>query len=77
MFSKAGALRQLLKKNNLRPEEAVYIGDELRDIQAARSIGLPVIAVAWGFAHTADLEALRPAGVARKPADIPQIIKKL
>jgi phosphoglycolate phosphatase-like HAD superfamily hydrolase len=77
LFGKAGALRRLLKKHRLQPADAVYIGDELRDVQAAKSIKLPVIAVSWGFARTIDLEALRPTALAKAPADLPGIIKKL
>ncbi len=76
LFSKAGALRRLLMKYRLKRTGAVYIGDELRDVQAAQSIGLPVIAVSWGFAKTTDLEALKPTAVAKKPADLISIIKE-
>ncbi|MBX3670243.1 MAG: phosphoglycolate phosphatase [Rhodocyclaceae bacterium] len=31
------------------PEHCVYIGDDLRDIQAARAAGMASIAAAWGY----------------------------
>lgn len=30
-------------------EDAVYVGDDPRDVQAARAAGMPVIAAAWGY----------------------------
>ena len=33
----------------LAPEDCVYLGDDLRDIQAARSAGMPAVAVEWGY----------------------------
>jgi phosphoglycolate phosphatase len=75
LFGKAGALRRLLKKHRLQPATAVYIGDELRDVQAAQSIKLPIIAVSWGFARPNDLTAARPTAVAKAPAELTKVIK--
>ena len=33
----------------LAPRECVYLGDDLRDMQAARSAGMRAMAVAWGY----------------------------
>jgi phosphoglycolate phosphatase len=77
LFGKAGALRRLLKRHHLQPTEAMYIGDELRDVQAAQSINLPVIAVTWGFAQPADLSALQPTALTDSPNDLINIINGL
>jgi phosphoglycolate phosphatase len=76
-FNKTAALRRLLKAHKLELKNALYIGDELRDVQSAQALGLPVVAVTWGFARPADLEALQPTALAHRPADLAQIIKKL
>jgi 2-phosphoglycolate phosphatase len=34
---------------SLPPRDCVYLGDDLRDIQAARSAGMHAVAVAWGY----------------------------
>lgn len=39
------AARQLA----LEPGHCVYVGDDLRDIQAGRAAGMPVLAAAWGY----------------------------
>lgn len=54
IFGKDKSLNNLIKKNNFKKEEVVYVGDEVRDIDACRKIDLDIISVAWGF-NTADL----------------------
>lgn len=77
LFGKAPVLRRLLKEQNLEKEDAIYIGDEVRDVQAAQSVDLRVIAVIWGFARPADLKALRPTALANKPNDLFRILEEL
>jgi phosphoglycolate phosphatase len=36
---------------NLPPQACVYVGDDLRDIQAARAAGMRPVAVQWGYHH--------------------------
>lgn len=77
LFGKAPALRKLLKDQKIEKENALYIGDEIRDVQASKSIGLRVITVTWGFARPADLNALRPTASANEPADLIRILEEL
>jgi len=35
----------------LAPKDCLYLGDDLRDIQAARAAGMRPIAVDWGYHH--------------------------
>lgn len=55
-FSKAARLRRALRKAGVRPHEALSLGDETRDIEAARKTGIPCAAVTWGYG---DVETLR------------------
>jgi len=41
------------EKLRLRPADCVYVGDDLRDIQAARAAGMRCVAVQYGY-HGAD-----------------------
>ena len=41
------------KQLKLSPEDCVYVGDDLRDIQAARAAGMRCVAVEYGY-HGAD-----------------------
>jgi hypothetical protein len=42
-----GPLRRVLQESGVRPGGAIVIGDEIRDIAAARAVGIPFGAVAW------------------------------
>jgi phosphoglycolate phosphatase len=54
LFGKAKALRRILRAERLTRDEVLYVGDELRDVEAAKRAGIRVVAVTWGF-HTAEL----------------------
>ncbi|HSW36924.1 MAG TPA: HAD-IA family hydrolase [Candidatus Saccharimonadales bacterium] len=77
LFGKAPVLRRLLKEHGLDKQNVIYIGDELRDIEAAQSVGIRVVAVRWGFARSADLLALKPTAVADTPGELMAIINRL
>ncbi len=77
LFGKGRALKGLLKDQNIEAEDAFYIGDEARDIKAAKAANIRIVSVAWGFARPADLEALEPTAMAEKPEDIIRILEEL
>jgi phosphoglycolate phosphatase len=74
LFGKRGKLGGVLKASGVRPGEALFIGDELRDLDAARGEGVPFGAVAWGYTHLEVLEAQAPAEVF---ADVGEIVGKV
>ncbi len=77
LFGKAPALRRLLREQNIEAKDAFYIGDELRDVQAAQSIKLPVIAVTWGFARRSSLVAQKATALAHTPQEIIALLEEL
>lgn len=77
MFGKAPALRRLLREQHIETRKAIYIGDELRDVLAAQSLEVRVIAVTWGFARLDDLKAQKVNGLAWRTADIVRLVDKL
>ena len=58
LFGKARRFRRVLRRLRVPPDAAIAIGDEGRDIEAARAAGIATGAVTWGYA-TADLLATR------------------
>ena len=38
-----------MRQYHCSKSDAIYIGDEIRDIQAARSISIRIVSVGWGF----------------------------
>jgi len=59
LFGKGARLRKVLLQASLVAPEVAYVGDEVRDIEAAKSVGLKSVAVSWGYA---DRDTLREAG---------------
>lgn len=60
MFGKARHFRDVLSKLGVPAERALAVGDEIRDIDAAREVGLKTAAVGWGFANPSALQAAGP-----------------
>ncbi len=71
LLGKARRMRAVLRAAGVPGAEAMAIGDELRDAEAAREAGLPFGAVAWGYAAEAALAAQRPAALFRRMEEIP------
>jgi phosphoglycolate phosphatase len=44
-------LQQVCIKHNFNPSECLMVGDSVNDIAAARSAGMPVLAVSYGYNH--------------------------
>jgi len=63
LFGKDKVMVQMLAREGLAKEAVLYVGDELRDIEASRKVGLRVIAVTWGLFGKEALEALNPDAV--------------
>ena len=59
LFGKAAKIDRLLQRHGTAPERFLLVGDEMRDIDAARKAGVRVGSVAWGYNH---VDALRDRG---------------
>ena len=57
-FGKAEVIRRVLRHNGLDARETFYIGDEGRDIKAAKRAGIRIVAVDWGYSSHEALERL-------------------
>lgn len=60
VFGKAARLRRVLKQTGTHHGDAIYIGDQATDIEAARAAKIAFGAVAWGYADIASLRAHCP-----------------
>jgi N-acetyl-D-muramate 6-phosphate phosphatase len=62
------SLLHAAKALKLVPEQCIYLGDDLRDIQAAQAAGMRSVAVAWGYGEAwADWKA---DAAIRRPQDL-------
>ena len=48
LFGKPQRIKNVLRRQDADPDETVYIGDETRDMEAARKVGVCGLAVCWG-----------------------------
>jgi phosphoglycolate phosphatase len=62
------SLLHAAKELALAPQDCVYLGDDQRDIDAARAAGMPVYAVGWGYG--VDLQAWQADAVIARPMDL-------
>lgn len=51
---------KVLREMDIRPQDALYVGDSEIDIQTAAQAGMACAAVTWGFRDTEYLKKLRP-----------------
>lgn len=73
MFGKSSRLRQALRRCAIPASQAVYVGDQLTDQEAARKAGVPFGAVAWGYTAIESLRKRAP----RHEFDTVQALKAL
>jgi phosphoglycolate phosphatase len=60
IFGKHRKFRRVARRLGAKPADIICIGDEIRDIEAARAAGMDSGAVAWGYALPAVLQAAGP-----------------
>lgn len=70
LFGKAPKFRKTLKRLGVGANEALAIGDETRDVDAAREVGMRAGSVLWGYNSEEMLAKLNPDALFREPQDI-------
>lgn len=73
-FSKNKILKKVLKKNKIKATEAWYVGDETRDIEAGKDVGVRTIAITWGYNSESILKSYAPDALVHSPEEILEII---
>jgi phosphoglycolate phosphatase len=70
LFGKQRRLKRLLQQQKLALAEACYVGDEVRDIEAAQQLGLRMIAVSWGYCSPTLLASSAPDHLITSPDEL-------
>ena len=70
LFGKARKLKRAVARSGIPASEALAIGDETRDIEAARKAGIAAAAVSWGYAAPEALRRFGPDLMLETMADI-------
>lgn len=70
VFGKHKALQKIVTSQKLNASEVAYIGDEVRDIEAAKKAGIKSVGVTWGFQTKAAIKSAQPDVIANTPKDL-------
>ncbi|MEQ9438923.1 MAG: HAD-IA family hydrolase [Cyclobacteriaceae bacterium] len=76
LFGKSSVLRGVLRVRRLLREETVYIGDETRDIEAAKKSRIDMIAVSWGANSAEVLASLQPQFLIHQPEGLLTLLER-
>ncbi|MCK5780628.1 MAG: HAD-IA family hydrolase [Psychrilyobacter sp.] len=75
LFGKDKAIKKMINTEKL--EDIIYVGDETRDVEACKKVGVPVIGVSWGFNTKINLEAHKPNYLISSPQELVKIGEKI
>lgn len=77
IFGKSRQINKIVRDFSLQKSDCVYIGDEVRDIQAAHKSGIKVVTVTWGYNSMELLKRYNPDFIITRPTELSSIIKDL
>jgi len=70
MFGKESKMRKIIKKERLS-----YVGDEIRDVHAAKNTGIHIASVAWGYNTVESLKKHKPDYIIYEPSELIDVCK--
>ena len=70
LFGKPSKLRAALRAHATQANNAVAVGDEIRDVEAAQTAGIAAVAVGWGYALPEALARAQPARLVHTPEEL-------
>lgn len=76
IFGKHKAIKRFLLQNQIATHQAIYVGDETRDINAAKASNVKVIAVGWGFNSSQVLAQFNPDFSIERPEQLVNAIEQ-
>jgi phosphoglycolate phosphatase len=74
IFGKTSIINNVMKQKQFKPEFVIYVGDETRDIEAAKKANIRVIAVTWGFNSPEVLLKQNPNFLINHPREILEVL---
>ncbi len=76
LFSKSRVFKVVLKDQKAVASDAIYVGDEVRDIDSAHKSGIPIISVTWGYNAEPILTKSQPTYLAHNPQELLRVIEQ-
>lgn len=77
LLGKTKSVTTLRKRQCLDASEVVYVGDEPRDIDAAKKAKVYSVAVTWGFSGDKILSKHKPFALVQTPAGLVQCVQNI
>lgn len=74
IFGKERRIKKVMSRCKAEPADVLYIGDEVRDIEAARAAGLDIASVTWGLNSEQLLRSESPTFLVSQPDEILDIL---
>jgi phosphoglycolate phosphatase len=76
LFGKHRIINSCLKQHHFDPAQVIYVGDETRDIEAARKSKIKSLSVSWGFNFREVLSKHKPDFLIDRPSQLLEAIDK-
>ena len=73
---KLEAIGDLMKRNNFKKEETVFIGDSNHEVEVGKQAGIKTIAVTWGYYSENRLAELNPTYLVHNVKELEKILLK-
>ena len=77
IFGKNKVINRVLNQKNINLSDVIYVGDETRDIEAAKKSNIKVIAVSWGFNSKEILTNQNPDYLIEYPQQLTEVVNNL
>lgn len=77
LLGKARNIKRALSAEGFESEDVVYIGDEIRDREAAQKAGIDVVVVSWGYNSKVSLENSNESIIIDTPSQLLDLLPSL
>lgn len=77
LFGKDKVIKKFMKKNSVENNQLIYVGDEIRDVEACKKVPVEVIAVTWGFNSKEALQKFKPDYIIDAPSALLPIMNAI
>ncbi len=77
LFAKEIKIFRIINKYRLKPDEVLYVGDEVRDVESSRKAGIKIAAATWGYNNRSLLEKSNPDFLIDDITELVDILKNI
>ena len=74
ILDKTEVITEILQKNNFKPEETMYVGDMVHDIEAGKKAGVISVGISWGHKSEETLRAANPDHLISNIIELEQLL---